>query len=225
MNDPNATRAADTPPPACWAVIAYRWGWINGHQYIVRVTNDLQAAMDAADAEAMHRGGTYGVTVWDSDGAQVYHSPSSYREAAAHVNYRKEMFEAVGLHVVVGLEDGKPLTADEIATRWRQEVRMQEIMERADHNQPNAHGDGSAVADTVRRDVGVCRDPQHPEHNGKPCACWDCNHVEGVCVSHESGSGCGVCEGPVAPGECDLTLVDTDGDDLCNPNTQAEGRQ
>jgi hypothetical protein len=70
----------------------------------------------------------------------------------------------------------------------------------------------------LRPDVGICADPQHPEHNGKPCACWDCNHVEGVCVSHESRSGCGACDGPVAPGECDLTLVNTDGDDLCNPN-------
>ena len=146
MNDPNATRAADTPPPACWAVIAYRWGWINAHQYVVRVTNDLQAAKDAADAESMHRGGKYGVTVWDNDGSAVYHAPSSYREDRAHVNYRTEMFEAVGLHVVVGIEDGKPLTADQIAEVWKREVQMQEIMERADQSQPNAGVEGRKPA-------------------------------------------------------------------------------
>jgi len=37
--------------------------------------------------------------------------------------------------------DGKPLTAEEIATRCLQEVKMQEIMERADPNQPNSGGE------------------------------------------------------------------------------------
>ena len=116
---------------AGWAVIAYRWGWLNNHNYIVRITTDLQSAKDAADAEAMHRGGKYGVTVWDGEGNAIYHAPSSYGEKAAQTNWRIELFEAVGLHVVVALEDGKPLTTDEITKRWQDEKLTQEIMERA----------------------------------------------------------------------------------------------
>lgn len=50
---------------------------------------------------------------------------------------------------------------------------------------------------------------QHGEHEGKPCACADCRHDDGVCVAHESGSGCGCgrCDGPVDK-HCDLTDTD-----------------
>lgn len=128
---------ACTPASTCWAVIAYRWGWINAHQYVVSVTTDLRAARDSADAEAAHRGGKYGVTVWDNNGAAVYHAPSIYGEARAHVNYRMEMMESVGCAVVAALEDGTPLTTEQITARWKDEVITQEIMEGADSNQPN----------------------------------------------------------------------------------------
>lgn len=121
-----------TSPAPCSAVIAYRWGWINAHQYIVRVTCDLRAAKDAADAEAKYRGGKYGVTVWDANGKAVHHAPSIYGESMSHENYRTEMFASVGQHVVVGLEEGKPLTADEIVDVWMREVQTQQIMFRAD---------------------------------------------------------------------------------------------
>jgi hypothetical protein len=120
-------------------VIAYRWGWINNHQYIVRVTNDLQAARDAADAEAAHRGGKYSVTVWDNEGSAVHHASSCYGEPKAHVNYRVDMMESVGCAVVAALEDGHPLTTDQIAERWKRDVKTQEIMESVDRNQSNAH--------------------------------------------------------------------------------------
>ncbi len=119
----------------CWAAIAYRWGWLNEHSYIVCVTPDLQAAKDAADAEVDHRGGKYGVTVWDASGAAVYHSPSIYGEEAAFVNERVEMFERVGLHVVVALENGKPLAPEQIVERWEYEKRCAEAMQQA--CQPN----------------------------------------------------------------------------------------
>ena len=41
------------------------------------------------------------------------------------------------------------------------------------------------------------------EYKGSPCDCAACNHVEGVCISHDSGSGCAACDGPV--NDCDLT--------------------
>lgn len=128
--------------PGCWAVIAYRWGWLNDHQYIVRVTTDLQEAQDAADAEAAYRGGKYGVTVWDKDGAAVHHAPSCYGEKAAHINYRVEMFETVGREVVCAIEEESPMSLDAIAARWRRAVRDQEIMEKADPKQPNIQAEG-----------------------------------------------------------------------------------
>jgi hypothetical protein len=121
----------------CWAVIAYRWGWLNNSHYIVRLTTDLQAAKDSADAEATHRGGKYGVTVWDCEANAIYHAPSAYGEKSAHVNWRIDLFEGVGLHVVVALEDGKPMTTEEITKRWQSEKKTREIMERAIAGQPN----------------------------------------------------------------------------------------
>jgi len=50
--------------------------------------------------------------------------------------------------------------------------------------------------------------PEDGEHKGKPCACAGCRHVDGVCIDHDSGSGCHCCEGPVEWSECDLTLYD-----------------
>lgn len=128
-------------PAPCWAAIAYRWGWLNEHSYIVRLTTDRQAACDAADAETEHRGGKYGVTVWGADGNAVYHASSSYGEKEAHVNERIHLFERVGLYVVVGLEDGKPLTPEEITERWQHEKRFAEAMAR--YRQPNTKVTGA----------------------------------------------------------------------------------
>ena len=35
------------------------------------------------------------------------------------------------------------------------------------------------------------------EYFGKKCLCISCNHVDGICIDHESGSGCAECDGPV----------------------------
>lgn len=92
--------------------------------------SDLQSAIDAAKAEADDRGGKYGVTVWSSEGKMVHHSPSAYGEEKAFTNYRMEMFEAVGLRVVAAMEDGRPMTTDEIRQCWESEKKTQEMMER-----------------------------------------------------------------------------------------------
>lgn len=110
--------------PECYAVIAYRWGWLNNGHYIVRLTTDRQSAIDAADAEASNRGGKYGVTVYDSESNPIHHASSSYGEKSAFMNHRIQMFERVGLAVVVALEDDKPLSADEIKEKWRNELQI-----------------------------------------------------------------------------------------------------
>lgn len=45
--------------------------------------------------------------------------------------------------------------------------------------------------------------PSDDSYIGKYCQCASCRHVDGVCIDHESGSGCAACEGPVT--DCDLT--------------------
>lgn len=122
-----------------YAVIAYRWGWLNNGHYIVRVTSDLQSARDAADAEASHRGGKYGVTVWDTEGRAMYHAPSLYGEKQAHTNERIEMFERVGQRVAVALENEKPLSPADIKECWEQERAHEEFMCRL-HAKHNAEG-------------------------------------------------------------------------------------
>lgn len=42
------------------------------------------------------------------------------------------------------------------------------------------------------------------DYKGQPCQCAGCWHVDGVCIDHESGSGCAACEGPVS--ECDTSV-------------------
>lgn len=51
---------------------------------------------------------------------------------------------------------------------------------------------------------GIC--PNDGPYKGQTCQCANCCHIEGVCISHESGSGCHACEGPVE--NCDLTDYD-----------------
>ena len=43
----------------------------------------------------------------------------------------------------------------------------------------------SAERDLYGNPFGCC---------GKPCACLVCRHLDNMCVYHESGSGCSVCE-------------------------------
>lgn len=115
----------------CYAVIAYRWGWLNESHYIVRVTTDLQAAKDAADAEAMHRGGKYGVTVYDGEGNTVYHSPSSYLEKSAVWNHRIDLFQSIGGHVVTWFETEQPVKVDYLNQLFESKKNIQKIIEDA----------------------------------------------------------------------------------------------
>ena len=45
--------------------------------------------------------------------------------------------------------------------------------------------------------------PTKDEYIGQYCQCAGCRHIDGVCIDHDCGSGCHVCEGPVT--DCDLT--------------------
>ena len=84
-----------------YLVIAYRWGWINNHQYHVYAGQDKTKAIALALAEAHSRAGKYGCAVYgfDEDGTsrtlEVYFS-SAYGERKPSHNDRIDMFEKLG---------------------------------------------------------------------------------------------------------------------------------
>lgn len=52
---------------------------------------------------------------------------------------------------------------------------------------------------------GVAGDNDGP-YTGKLCLCAGCRHHNGVCIDHESGSGCAACDGPVLASQCDMGI-------------------
>ena len=101
-----------TPDFVLFTVAAYRWGWLNGHQYMVGVETDLERAIQRADEEASNRGGKYGVTVmgWESPligcdesgefkqqtCRRLHHASSTCGEDEPYENARLEMFYKLG---------------------------------------------------------------------------------------------------------------------------------
>jgi hypothetical protein len=96
-----------------YVVVAYRWGWTNGHQYLVCAASDKEKAVDEAGKEATESDGKYGVAVYslsdsrDGDFHLEAYFPSAYGEEKPHWNARLAMFGDVGTKVVRAIEDGK----------------------------------------------------------------------------------------------------------------------
>lgn len=89
---------------AMYVSIAYRWGYLNGHQYFVYVGSDKAKATALAHAENSDRGGKYGCAVIefkDEDAGEqrssnVAYFASSYGETKPFHNYRIDMFQNLG---------------------------------------------------------------------------------------------------------------------------------
>ncbi|MFT3989965.1 MAG: hypothetical protein QM680_01010 [Luteolibacter sp.] len=111
--------------PRCYAVVACRWGWENNGFSILLVTTDLAQAIRKADDYADHRGGKYGVGVFDGEGKQVHHAASSYREKSIHRNHRMDTFELVGGEVVCAFETGRKPDMKEARRLWEQGVAVE----------------------------------------------------------------------------------------------------
>jgi hypothetical protein len=99
-----------------YLVIAYRWGWTNGHQYIIYCGPDETKAIAMADSETGDRGGKYGGAVYkfNEDGTdyeRIYYTPSSYGEEKPYHNYRIDMFEKLG-HRMHEYAEGKVFLPD-----------------------------------------------------------------------------------------------------------------
>jgi len=113
-----------------YAVIAYRWGWTNAHNYIVKITDDLETAEAFAIGESQSRGGKYGVTVLDENQTQIYHASSAYGEKASFFNDRIALFEKVGAEAVCNFEDKKKVTIKQLRDKWKKELELLEMLNR-----------------------------------------------------------------------------------------------
>lgn len=95
-----------------YLVTAYRWGWINAHQYPVYCGADHTKAVALARAENATRGGKYGCAVyeWDADGTEAklteYFGSSMSEEHKPFHNWRICYFERLG-NLLDRYADGK----------------------------------------------------------------------------------------------------------------------
>lgn len=95
-----------------YLVTAYRWGWLNGHQYQVYCGTDRTKALALAQNEQQDRGGKYGCAVyeWDADGTEfkriAYFGGSMEGEDEPFHNWRINYFEALG-HTLDAYADGR----------------------------------------------------------------------------------------------------------------------
>ena len=112
-----------------YLVTAYRWGWLNNHQYHVYAGTDKTKAVALARAEADGRGGKYGCAVYafTEDGAdytlEAYY-PSSYNEEKPSHNGRLDMFESLG-HVIYNYSKGSVMLPDPDKKGYLLPVKME----------------------------------------------------------------------------------------------------
>ena len=97
-----------------YLVTAYRWGWLNGHQYQVYCGTDREKAIHLAQDEQEGRGGKYGCAVyeWNEQGAQckriAYYGAMMNAEEAPFHNWRIDYFQQLG-HILESYTEGKML--------------------------------------------------------------------------------------------------------------------
>lgn len=95
-----------------YLVTAYRWGWLNGHQYQVYCGPDHTKALALAQNETEDRGGKYGCAVyeWNEDGTDykrvAYFGASMEHETEPFHNWRIDYFERLG-HTLDEYANGK----------------------------------------------------------------------------------------------------------------------
>lgn len=84
--------------------IAYRWGDLNGHHYVIYCGTDEQKAVACAQAECDDRGGKYGCVVWgykDAGPEQTVRKVAWFPGMRGGTggpmnNYRLDMFRTLG---------------------------------------------------------------------------------------------------------------------------------
>jgi hypothetical protein len=84
--------------------MAYRWGDLNEHHYVIYVGADEQKAVACAQAEENDRGGKYGCVVWgyaDAGAEQAVRKVAWFPgtrggKGGPAMNYRLEMYQTLG---------------------------------------------------------------------------------------------------------------------------------
>lgn len=96
-----------------YVAIAYRWGYLNLHHYLIAAGCDKEKIVALAQCEADDRGGKYGCVVYemlDSSATEtmteVAYSPSSWGEGHPHHNYRIDFYETLGHKLAEVVERG-----------------------------------------------------------------------------------------------------------------------
>lgn len=106
-----------------YVAMAYRWGWLNCHHYLVAVGTDLSCVTQRAQAECDNRGGKYGVEVLGvpAEGSaspltpenvktfRAAYFPSLHGESAPFDNPRIRIFQRLGQQVFHAVEGGRVL--------------------------------------------------------------------------------------------------------------------
>ena len=101
--EPQAPDASVTPGVGAtlYLVIAYRFGWTNGHWYHVYIGTSREVALARAEAEALDRAGKYGVEVLEFDESgerprEIDYFPSFREETCAAHNHLNDFHAKVG---------------------------------------------------------------------------------------------------------------------------------
>jgi len=96
--------------PTVYLVIAYRWGTLNNHNYIVTATTDRAEAIAAAKDECDGRGGKYGVEVVEYPGEDriAYFSSSGERRDATGPSHSDDLSAAhyIGEQILSAFQNG-----------------------------------------------------------------------------------------------------------------------
>jgi uncharacterized protein YqgV (UPF0045/DUF77 family) len=95
--------------------MAYRWGQLNAHSYIVTSGTDLNTMILAAEEECQDRGGKYGVSVirtnTDSNlninHEQVKYFHSLYEEEAPFYEHSIDIDQRIGRMIIEAVKNGK----------------------------------------------------------------------------------------------------------------------
>ena len=97
-----------------YIAVAYRWGELNNHNYMVAAGADRESICEIASDEADFRGGKYGVAVFEAsnvrDSAVTGQCCAYYKSMAGedepYTNRRSVLAERLGFKAVLALEDG-----------------------------------------------------------------------------------------------------------------------
>lgn len=115
-----------------YLAIAYRYGDINGHWYVVSADTDKEKVLALAELEPHDRGGKYGVAVTchkpNGDTENVAYFPSSIGEAKPKVCRMTWADKNIGARVRMDIDT---LTLDEIKAIVKRELEIGEIFEKA----------------------------------------------------------------------------------------------